>query len=160
MNTRLCDLDLRDYVQLMYTTLGDDFIRSHCAITFVYLPSGYWSVFDGVVPEGTLEYLKHLLLFAEGLIRALPDHAKDAQGITDAAFRKFTNVHQFEWEAMVQDLVHRARSLAQPPAGDEGDAPDPFAARGEADAEGAGGRMPVRLVLHPSLGRWWWPTLS
>ena len=38
---RLVDLDLKEFVELMYVALGGDRVRSHNAITFVYSEIGF-----------------------------------------------------------------------------------------------------------------------
>ena len=98
MTTRLCDLDHRSYVELMYFLLGQDHVRSHTATMYVLKPQGFFEFFNGIFPEATMKFTSDLLLMTEGLVRVVPG-GKSINAIVQFAFEQYSLKHGYNFKS-------------------------------------------------------------
>ena len=116
LHTRLCDLDHRAYVELMYYVLGDHHCRAHDASLWVYQAAGFWEYFGGIFPEAVLKYVADIMMVAEGLIRVVPDAKKNLAAIYTHAFSTFAGKHRHDCMAFTCWCMDQAVAYAKPSA--------------------------------------------
>ncbi len=69
---RLTDLSERDNVHLLWIVCGEKLLRAHNGQTWVYdVQYGYWSLFNGLLPQHMFDYIREYSLVLEGLFRSL-----------------------------------------------------------------------------------------
>ena len=74
---RLADISMRDHVLLLWTLLGDRYLRAHDGICHYYDNSlGTWSPFNGLLPDYISGEIKSMLLHVEGLLRDFAGEVK------------------------------------------------------------------------------------
>ena len=84
---RLLDVSRREEVLFLELIEGcGRHIRAHEGQCFFYSTHGYWAVFTGVIPQGTLAHCKSYLIHLEGLYAKFgPQVRRDEEGILAAA---------------------------------------------------------------------------
>jgi hypothetical protein len=84
---RLLDISRREEVFFLELIEGNgQHIRAHQGQCFFFNEHGYWAVYNGVVPQGTLARCKKFLLQLEGFYKLLPDSTvRTPDGIVQAA---------------------------------------------------------------------------
>lgn len=91
---RLTDLSERDHVHLLWVLCGEDLLRSHGGVVYVYDPVyGQWAMYEGLVSQHVLESVKQAGLVLEGLFRCLPPGVhRDDDALLRAVDRLSANV--------------------------------------------------------------------
>ncbi len=69
---RLVDMFMREHVLLLWIIEGDEYLRVHNGVCYMYDEAGAFQAYKGVPPESTFERVKEFLLHLEGLFRTLP----------------------------------------------------------------------------------------
>ena len=131
--TRYSDLFIRDTVALLWQMEGEDHLRVHDAICYLYHDHGAFEALSGVPPESTFARIKSFLLALEGIFRLLADSTARNDASVVAAIsnllQQYNSVREFITAAMdTSSLTPASRGFGgrrRPQPVDEGGAGPP-----------------------------------
>ena len=82
--TRYTDIFVRDFVALLWIMVGDQFLRAHNGVCYLYHDHGAFEVYTGVPPESMFTRIKSYLQRLEGLFRLMPSTTRRTdEGLLD-----------------------------------------------------------------------------
>ena len=82
---RLCDIDIREKVFLVWASEGERFLRVHGGTLWIYNGRGAFKVHEGTLPESTLARVKDFMLIVEGIFRLInPKTTRNQDAVLEA----------------------------------------------------------------------------
>ena len=70
--SRYTDVFVRDFVALIWVMIGEEYLRAHNGVCFLYHDHGAFEPYTGIPPESIFALVKSYLQRLEGLFRLLP----------------------------------------------------------------------------------------
>ena len=111
---RLLDMSTKEHVEIIYSIVGDESLRSHNGTLYLYA-NGAWQPFNGVFPVAIMSKVRLVLARVEGLVRLFRDVPRTTDGVLEAMTSLLSSVGTAaQWYTRLEDAVIQ-------PQGQDGD---------------------------------------